>query len=39
MNKYRVYSEIKRLLEEKQLVMDCEKYEDFLKKLSMILGI
>jgi len=38
-NKYRIYSAIKRLVEEKGLVMDCEKYEDFIKELSMILGV
>jgi hypothetical protein len=39
MNKYRIYSAIKKLIEENGLVMDSKKYEDFIKELVIILGL
>lgn len=39
MNDYQKYSAIKRIIDEYFNMKDDKKYEDFIKKLVMILGI
>lgn len=39
MKKYRIYSEIKRLLERYKLILSGEEYEKLIKELSSILKI
>jgi hypothetical protein len=39
MNSYKEYGEIKRLVDELFVLQEGKKYEDFIKKLVMILGL
>ena len=39
MNKYQIYSDIKRLVDEYFVFEDKKKYEDFINKLVMILKV